>query len=142
MLDVPFRFSCISYEKSAYSQDLWSIWPQLALAPNYHGKARTDLLRREHHYMQSPFISLLLCSQAAMDEAAAWRLSSLVERNIFIWTDYLLCILKFGLSEKHTKICAIILMHEEEFFNFFRASQKFRTLHILNLYLYWIDLRR
>ena len=76
-------------KKSAYSQDLWSIWPQLALAPNYHGKARTDLLRREHHYMQSPFISLLLCSQAAMDEAAAWRLSSLVKRNTFIWTDYL-----------------------------------------------------
>lgn len=47
MLDVPFRFSCISYEKSAYSQDLWSIWPQLALAPNYHSKARADLLRAQ-----------------------------------------------------------------------------------------------
>ena len=90
MLDVPFRFSCISYEKSAYSQDLWSIWPQLALAPNYHGKARADLLRREHHYMQSPFISLLLCSQAAMDGAAACLETQFTSRTQYFYLDGLL----------------------------------------------------
>ena len=92
MLDVPFRFSCRSHMKKVpihkiyEASDLSQLLPPIITARQgltCSGGGSTiicNLLLYRFFFAHKP---------QQMGRLPGWRLSSLVQRNIFIWTDYL-----------------------------------------------------